>query len=77
MEPQIVIQLAPLSPLVTREKFAESVGMSYRWVTERISNGEIPTVKVGGTHLINLALYWKQGIRATVLKPRQNKPHFS
>lgn len=62
MEPQIVIQLAPLSPLVTREKFAESVGMSYRWVTERISNGEIPTVKVGGTHLINLALYWKQAL---------------
>lgn len=60
MEPQIVIQLAPLSPLVTRKKFAEAIGMSYRWVSDHWE--EFPVVKVGGTELVNLALYWKQAL---------------
>ena|SRR3712207_2753588 len=58
----LIIQLAPISPLITREKFAEAVGMSKDWVDDRVNDGSLPVVKVGRSKLINVALYWKQAL---------------
>lgn len=48
-----------ISPLVTRERFAELVGLPIGVITGFVNKGYIPTVPIGKYSLINLELLRK------------------
>lgn len=51
---------APHSPLVTRERFAELVGLPLGVIESQCDRGYWPTFRVGKYSLINLALLQSQ-----------------
>ena len=53
--PESVSQLSPV-PVMHREKFAESVGVTLDVVNGWINRGYIPTFEVGKYNLVNVAL---------------------
>ncbi|MFK7160858.1 hypothetical protein V6U78_07400 [Marinospirillum sp. MEB164] len=58
--PQQLTGATVFAPLVTRETFARHIGLSVRVIDGWISNGYLPTVKMGKYSLVNVALLSKQ-----------------
>lgn len=63
-EQPIIIQLAPIVPIISYENFAKEVGMSVEWVEKEVREGKIPIMPKKGKQkpFINLALYWKNAL---------------
>ncbi|QNS14263.1 hypothetical protein [Mannheimia bovis] len=61
MEQPLVIQIGATVPVMTYDRFAESVGMSVDWVKDQVEAGKIPVMPKKGKEkpLINLAKYWQ------------------
>ncbi|ERJ37691.1 MULTISPECIES: hypothetical protein [Burkholderia] len=58
--PAIATSPAYASPLVTRERFAELVGLPIGVITGFANRGYIPTVSIGKYSLVNLELLRKR-----------------
>ncbi|MBE0507538.1 MAG: hypothetical protein IBX50_12615 [Marinospirillum sp.] len=57
---QPVLHVTTSTPLVSKERFAELVGLRPSIITGWASKGYIPTVSVGRHQLVNLALIQRQ-----------------
>lgn len=62
MEAEPNISQLPLVPVMSRDRFAEHVGVTPDVVTGWISRGYIPTVSIGKYTLINIALLTKHSL---------------
>lgn len=59
---QIIFQLAPVLPIITKKRFLEEVERESTWLRTRIDKGEIPIITLGGTDYVNVALMWKEAL---------------
>lgn len=67
MEQQVIFKIGPDVPVMTYEKFAEQIGMSVRWVEDKVAKNEIPIMYKKGRQkpLINVAKYWQIALSQT------------
>lgn len=57
--------MSSFTPLVTRERYAQMVGVSVDVVAGWISRGYVPVVGVGKYNLVNIALINQQALGAS------------
>lgn len=62
MEAEPNISQLPLVPVMSRDRFAEHVGVTPDVVTGWISRGYVPVVPIGKYNLINVALLTKMSL---------------